>query len=81
MNDKNNNSDSEDNPFGESLGLFDELPLPEKTAETPDSKKETPASGSPPGKKVQQKPPVKNRLIKWLLHQHRKKANLPLKSL
>lgn len=59
MNDKNNNSDSEDNPFGESLGLFDELPLPEKTAETPDSKKETPASGSPPGKKVQQKPPVK----------------------
>ncbi|MFC1535457.1 SPOR domain-containing protein [Thermodesulfobacteriota bacterium] len=59
MSDKNNNSNSEDKPYSDSVELFDTIFGKKKIAETPDSKKEYPPPDTPQGKTVQQKVPQK----------------------
>jgi hypothetical protein len=54
MDDKNNNSDSEGNPFDDSLGLFDDFFGLSESDETPDVKEKQRAPDTSPEKPVQQ---------------------------
>ena len=58
MNDKNNNSNSEDKPYSDSLEMFDTIFSEEQVTEDSDSKKKYPPDITP-SKTVQQKAPQK----------------------
>ena len=65
MNDKNNNSSSDEKPYSDSLEIFDTLFSLKKEAESSDSKKESPGPHKPSDKtdhqKVKQKVTIKKK--------------------